>query len=385
MEDKPYEEMSLEELKKLKEEKEKAKLIEELKMEEESSELSEPENPVESEGESIMSSNAPHLKVLKRFENAGVPLINYEDGSWIYENDCDSGCEDDVSAWSPEDVYSNIIWSSFISDADLLSIAVKGINVKQGDGMTVQIRAFGSMSSPVEKGSCVSGSCASITFSTYSLTIKQYNLEAVVCDRDIWDVGSVLLDSYLKAMADSWKEFFNTQIYSALTGATPGTTETLAHALSCSPSIGGSCCTDSSLLDMYNAIIKVVATMRENKYKPDYMIISPSVAAIFKRMQTPRPPEWGGYGITFSSDGKLTSIAGLKVIEYEDANSCTSTSGAKVAVIIDSRRAVGAAFGKKPVLYKFFLTDSNAYRLDMWAYFGVSVLDTNAIAHIVNP
>ena len=386
MEDKPYEEMSLDELKKLKEEMEKKKIIEELTSEENITPVSEPENPVENEGESIMDTDAAHMKVLKRFKDAGVPFINYEDESWLYTNTTsDSGCDDDVSAWSPEDVYAGIIWGGLYSKVDLFKVAVKGINVKQGDGMTVQIRAFGKIGNPSEKGACEIGSCASITFSTYSVTIKQYNLEAVVCDYDVWDAGSVVLDSYIKAMTNAWADYFNSLIYNALSGATPGHTETLAHALDCSPELSGSCCTDSSLFDMYNAVMNAVATMRENYYDPDYIILSPTVAAIFKRMQTPHAPAWGGYGISFDASGRLTKLAGLNVIEYEGAQSCATTSGAKVAIIVDSSRAVGTAFGKKPQLYKFFLTNSNAYRLDMWAYFGVSALDTNAICHIVNP
>lgn len=381
MEDKSYEEMSLEELKKLKEEIEKKKLIEEIRLF--TAVEDKPDNPIENEGESVMSNeNAPHMKVLKRFQNIGISLVNYENDDWIYQNDADSGCEDDVSDWSPEDVYANIIWGAFTSDADLLDITVKGLNVKQGEGMTVKVRAFGSIGSPTKKGSCETGSCASITFSTYNITIEQYNLEAVICDRDIWDAGSIVLDSYLKAMADSWKEFFNLEVYKALKDASPGTSITLPTPLSCEPELSGSCCTDSSLVNLYNSIINIVASMRENKYKPDYIIMSPSVAAVFKRMQTPRPVFFNQ--VEFDSSGKLSKISGLNVIEYEDADSC-ATSGGVMAVIIDSRRAVGAAFGKKPVLYKFFLTDSNAYRLDMWAYFGVSALDSDAIAHIINP
>lgn len=302
--------------------------------------------------------------------------------------DSDSGCEDDISAWSPEDVYAKIVWNTAVCKADLFKIAVKGIAINPGDGLGVQIRAFGAFGAPSEKAACECASCASISFTTYPLTLKQYNLEAIVCDKDIWDVGGILMDSYLSAMSDSWAQWFDAQIYSELETATPGTTEQLPVDLSCTPFLGGSCCTDSSLVNLYNAVHTAVASMREGSglaspYNPDYLILSPTVAAIFKRMQHAQPMPWMG-DVSFDEDGRLKKMSGLKVIEYCGANSCTDEADEVVAIIIDSRRAVGAVFGERPKTYKFFQTNCNSYRIDQWAYFAVGELDTDAIAHIIN-
>jgi len=300
--------------------------------------------------------------------------------------DSDSGCEDIVAAWSPEDVYAKIVWNTFVCKADLFKICVKGLAINPGDGLGVQIRAYGSFGNPVAKNACECGSCASISFTTYPLTLQQYNLEAIVCDKDIWDVGGILMDSYLNAMADSWAQWFDAQIYSELATATPGTTETLAAKLSCTPAITGSCCSDASLVNLYNAIHNVVASMREgaNPYNPDWVLVSPTVASIFKRMQTPTPMSWMG-DVSFDDDGRLKKIGGLKVIEYCGANTCSTVTDTVMAIIIDSRRAVGAVFGERPKTYKFFQTNCNSYRIDQWAYFAVGELDTNAIAHVINP
>lgn len=101
-------------------------------------------------------------------------------------------------------------------------------------------------------------------------------------------------------------------------------------------------------------------------------------------MQTPTPILGMG-DIAFDEDGRLKKIAGLKVIEYCGANTCSSVTDAVVAIIIDSRRAVGAVFGERPKTYKFFQSNCNSYRIDQWAYFAVGELDVKAIAHIVNP
>lgn len=318
----------------------------------------------------------------QRWQEAGI-------GELFINTDSDSGCEDDVSDWSPDDVYSKIIWETFVCKADLFRIAVKGISINPGDGLGVQIRAYGAFGDPQEKGSCECGSCASISFSTYSLTLKQYNLEAIVCDRDIWDVGGRLMDAYLKSMSDSWARWFDEQIYAELESATPGTDEELPAALACTPSISGSCCTDASLVNLYNAVHNVVASMREGTglsgpQEPDYLLISPTVAGIFKRMQTPTPMPWMN-DVSFDESGRLKKINGLKVIEYCGANSCCTTSDEVVAIIINSKRAVGAVFGARPKTYKFFQSNCNSYRIDQWAYFAVGELDTDAIAHITNP
>jgi len=434
-----YEEKSLEELEALAEERKKAKIVSELKLEDdkiqeeaEKTKLTEQKAEWEESFYKDHPELAPKPKItddageVKGNGNEDNDLVKYYNGYYkrhedieteskydaklssvkdirfqTYTNqryaevgmdnlfintDSDTGCEDDVSAWSPEDVYAKIVWNTFVCKADLFKICVKGLAINPGDGLGVQIRAFGSFSAPVEKAACECGSCASLGFTTYPLTLKQYNLEAIVCDKDIWDVGGILMDSYLSAMSDSWAAWFDAQIYSELETATPGTSTSLPTAIICSPALDATCCADTALYQLYNAIHSTEASMREgaNPYKPDYLLISPSVAKIFKRMQTPTPVMGMG-DVSFDSDGRIKKIAGLKVIEYCGANSCTDAADEVVAIIIDSRRAVGAVFGERPKTYKFFQTNCNSYRIDQWAYFAVGELDTNAIAHIVNP
>jgi hypothetical protein len=208
----------------------------------------------------------------------------------------------------------------------------------------------------------------------------------MVCNLDIWDVGQVLVSSYLDAMSDSWAAFFDTAIYGSLIGASAGTTVTLSNALNCTPSIGGSCCSDSSLIDLYNAVHAVVDGMREgtNPYAPDTLIVSQSVAGIFRRMQVPSPMYWMS-DVKVDGNGDLTSIAGLKVIQYCGANTCTDGSGEIVAVIIDSRFAVGAAFGQQPKMSKQYIQGCDAWQIDYECYFACAELDLSAIAFIINP
>lgn len=309
---------------------------------------------------------------------------------YFTNTDSDTGCEDIVGEWSPADNYAKKVWATAVCDSKLLDVCVKGLEINAGDGLGVQIRLAGKIAAPQAKGSCECGSCASISFSTYPLTITQYNLEAVVCKKDSFDVGDALMESYVTAMKNSWAEFFDSEIWGDLYGATPGFDQTLDNALQCStPSLdSATCCQDKALYDMWNACNSAIATMHEGTglaqpYNPDTIIMSPSVAKLFKRQQTPTPVFYSD--VKFDDSGRLTRLCGLKVIEYCGATSCSDASDLTVAIIIDSSRAVGCVFGEEPKMYSKFQTDCNSVRLDWWAFIAFGALDLDAICHICNP
>ena len=338
-------------------------------------------------------SNTNHSNELVK----GVPDTQFtvmRNGKWdvagfddIWTNtDDDAGCIDLVGAWSPDDNYAKIVWNTAVCKADLFRVCVKGLAINPGQGLGVQIRVYGQWGAPTALGSCECGTCTSITRTTYPLTLLQYNLEGRVCDFDLFDVGAVLMDSTIDAMSDSWATWFDNMIYQELFTATPGTDITLANALSCTPTQGSVCCDDTSLMDLYDAINQASAAAREgvNPYKLDYMIISPSIGNIFKRMQHASPVLLPG-DVHFDADGNLSKIAGVNVIEYCRAQTCVSLTGVTVAILVDSRRAVGAIFGENPKMYKRFVQECNSYHIDWWAYAAFGELDPAALYHIVNP
>ncbi len=410
-----YDDMSLDELRQLKESREKAKLTAELSKEDENqkrAELEAHDNEVaEKAVREYLEKNPPQPKITsteetkignkkdsiyqEAFDNylkrskSDVPFYDYETSimnGFEYSNS-DDGCDTTITAWNKDDVFVNMVWHAMYCKADLLRIAVPGLEIGKGDGLTVQIRTIGKFGAPSELAACECASCASNTLSSYSLTLKQYNLETIICEKDVWQVGEIYRQKMIEALGLRWAQFFDATIYSELETASPGTTETLQSALSCSASVSGSCCTDSDFLNLYDAIQNVVATMREGAapYSPDYLIVSPTVARILKSAQTPQVPAWASKEIVFDSDGRLIRAAGLQVIEYCGANSCATTSAEVMAIVIDSSRAVGAAFGQRPQLYEFFQSNCNSTRYDMWCFFACAELDTGAIAHIVNP
>lgn len=414
--EKNYENMSVEDLKKLKEQREKEAYVKELKEQDakqERVELEKHDKEVADKAiEDYIKANPPAPKIkTPEPENTQVGSDTNEYGAYFnklikksgykyqdYEDIClnmpaeeytnsDSGCDTDVSDWSPADTFVNAVWHAMYCKADLMKIAVPGLEIDKGDGLTVQIRTIGKFGAPTEADACECVSCASNTLSSYSLTLKQYGMVTEICEKDVWDVGEVYRSKMIEALGLRWAEFFDATIYSELETATPGTTETLANALSCTPGMSGSCCTDTSLVDFYNAVNEIVASMREGTapYNPDYLIISPTVASILKRMQEATVQPWASSIVKVDSNGRIASFNGLKVIEYCGANSCTDTSSEVVAIVIDSSRAVGSAFGQRPQLYQDFNVDCNSTTVAMWAFWACSELDTDAIGHIVNP
>ena len=408
-----YDDMSPEELQAELEARKKAKLIKELSSQDAEKERIEMEAHdkaiAEKAVKEFMEANPPAPKIdvttpetvekdtneygtwfNKFVGKSGHKYLDYEEIaslSPIEYTDSDSGCDTDVSSWSPADTYVNAVWHAMYCKADLMKLCVPGLEINKGDGLTVQIRTIGKFGAPTEADACECVSCASNTLSSYSLTLKQYGMVTEICEKDVWDVGEIYRSKMIEAMGLRWAEFFDATIYSELETATPGTTETLSNALACTPSLSGSCCSDTSLIDFYHAVNNLVASMREGTtpYDPDYMIISPTVGNILKRMQEPTVQPWASSIIKIDSDGKVASFNGLKVIEYCGANSCTDLSGQEVAIIIDSSRAVGSAFGKRPQMYQDFNVDCNSTTVAMWCFWACAELDTEAIGHIINP
>jgi len=373
---KEYEDMSLSELEKLK----KSRLISELQAED-----SKNEDIAESEPKLVQNLNMSKAgdTMFSGYYKQYIADTGYEE-SFIYDSS-DSGCDTDISNWSPSENFIKAIWHTVYAESKLLGVASVNFNVAAGAGNVVDIRTIGKFSAPSELAACECGSCASNSLSKYSITLKQYALGTVICGFDLHDIGYDYYKKTVEAMGKRYAEFFDDQLWSELNTATAGYTKDLDNALSCTPSIAGSCCTDSSLVDLYNAVVDVVAYMQGQDYEPDYIIMHPSVSAILKRMQTPSVQPWASSIISIDSEGRLAKFNGLKVIEFSGASSCTNASGTHVAIVIDSRRALGAAFGKKPFLKKEESASCNSTELYMWSYFNCAELDTGAISHVQNP
>lgn len=301
--------------------------------------------------------------------------------------DSDSGCEDNINSWSPADVYCDLIWQEAWCGKQLSgAITVQACDIKAGDGLAVQIRTIDSSDMSSSLGACECSSCSSNVFSTYSLTLARYDVYKVTCGLDVFDVGDVLKSSIVTSMARAFITGIDGLIWTAISGASPTCSQTLAGAADCDASrqSDGNCCTYAP--ELYKAIVDAEANRRAAGYGANgfYLIIHPTVAAFLKYKEGANAPSWVN---NISMEGnKLSRIGEIKVIEYCGANSCTDKSSEVMAILVDPERAVGEAYGKRPTLK----TDEDPIECDstklvMRTYVAVSALDTGALCHIKNP
>jgi hypothetical protein len=415
-----YENMSLEELKKLKEEREKAELLKQLSVEDEAKAKAEQESyeakvkaaAIEEYKNSLKDESTPevklvtsnvstskdadmnkYLKWLKDYtggkirgyegiESKGKKTFDYWGTS--ADDPRNDNCPTDVDDWSPEGVWVAAIWHDFYEYANLLQVCVPGLNIDKGQGFTAIIRTispFSVDSITEDMDSCDCLSCTNTSMSKVTIGIKQHGFSTVICGQDLWDVGDALRTATLKEFSLVWSKFFDENVYDALDNAT-GNTSHNQEISSCTDdcsSPSGECCEDEFMMDLYYAFDKAITGMRSDYYNPDYIIIHPEVARIFRGMQTPQPVFYNN-ALKWGDNGKLLSIFGVKVIEYNGANEIGS--GDNIAIILDSRRAVGAPFGERPKMLSEYNKECDAYEYYMRCYWGVKVLTDNAIALI---
>ena len=330
-----------------------------------------------------------HEKYLKtkdidRIPYEQVALVTDEMGFAFINSDV--GCDDDVSAWSPADVYCDLIWQAAQCGKQLSGIITqRACDINAGNGLSVQIKTINASSMGSALGACECSSCASNVFSTYTLTLARYDIYKVLCELDVFDVGDSLKSSIIESMSRGFISGIDGLIWTAISGASPGYTETSAVSLSCDPAAPSSgCCMYGAQL--YKEIIELEARMRAAGYGSNgfFLILHPRVATYLKYKEGGTMPPWA---TEIVMDGNtLVKIGNIKVIEYCGANACSSVGSTVMAVMVDPERAVGEAYGKRPHL----LTDKDPIECDstklvMRAYVAVSALDLNAIGHIVNP
>jgi hypothetical protein len=390
-----YKDMSLEDLQKIQAARKKDEIIVELSAADAAKKLKETEdykkqviedykNSLHTAAPTIVSpvqltksGNDKELNFLKSFTKGKAHLYENFASEKVYnftaEND---DCPADADAWTPEDVFLNAIWHALYDSADLFKIAIKGIDINAGDGNTVKLRTMGKFSAPTAVAACECLTCGSAAVSSHSISILQYGQMTTLCEFDIFSVGEKYRQEYLWAFGKTWGDFFNDLIYTELLTAS-GAYDVEIDELGCSPSLASaSCCEDEDLYKLYNGLDEIITAMRVGLYKPDYIIMHPTVAAIFRRMTVPVPIFYNS--IVMGEGGRLVSVLGIPVIEYIGADDCDT--GNVYAVVLDSSRAIGAAFGKRPVLESKRNIECNSTDYVMWSYFGTNVFDDDAIA-----
>jgi uncharacterized protein YuzB (UPF0349 family) len=171
-------------------------------------------------------------------------------------------------------------------------------------------------------------------------------------------------------------EAVDTEIWNQLVGS--GAAHVHLDECCSGPSLD-SCCFQA--IGLYNLIITQEANMRAAGYRPDKIILGPQLAAYFKYQQANSQQ---GFQVSFSGN-ELSKIGSMDVIEYNCATVCSTVTNTTVAVILDSSRAVGEAWGMKPKMEQDRNIDCDSTTVACHMYVGIDELDTGAIRLIRTP
>ncbi len=293
-----------------------------------------------------------------------------------------------VADWVPADAYADLIMEASVCYGQLSGVITAidyDLQACQGDTIQVRYAPARTAQGPITACDCLSAT--SSTLGTYPITVQAYGDYDLMCGFSLFKacgpVKDRILDEMAKGLAKKRDEDIWTQI---TTGFAPTHTATTNVAWSASAAtVGSTCCFNG--YDIYNKIIALQKTMQAAAVNPDYVIMNPEIAAHLYYKDNGNMPDASLQMplLRFTSDGgNVASIAGMKVIESCNASEGTDTSGATLAVVIDSSRAVGEAWGKRPSFHEFYEVDCDRYKETVWMYWGTSELDTNAIGHVLN-
>lgn len=292
-----------------------------------------------------------------------------------------------VGHWIPADVYADLILDGVVCYGQLAGvITAMEYDFTAGGGDTIQVRYVSprthSCASAGQECECLS--VTSTTFGTYSIPVWAYGDYDELCGFSLWEASGPVKDQVLNEMAKRLAMCRDARIWDILTGSSEGFTPNvnIYSAVSCGDgALETSCCTFT--YDLYNSIVSVMKHMQGDGYDPDYVILHPNVAKFFYYKDA------AGYFNTplvkFDTNGNLTNISTLKVIESCNAADCSTTGSAVMAVVIDSKRACGEVWGKKPSFHEFYEAKCDRYEEVVWMYWGALRLDPLAISHISNP
>jgi len=253
--------------------------------------------------------------------------------------------------------------------------------MKACDGDVIQVKyvrprtAQGPMGEGFESGDCLSAT--SQTIGTNSVQIKKYGDYDKIAGFAEFETCGSLRAEILNEMAKGLAKKRDQLVYEQIAKGEPNTTITTAAAWSATPAYSGSCC--SYGFGIYNAIVQAQKHLEGDSMTPDYVIMHPDVSQyLYFKDNTGGLPNVSSL-VKFGADGTITSVNGLKVIETPNANN--GSSGATVAVVIDSKRAVAEAWGKRPTFTSKYEPECDYTKEVIWMYWGTGRIHSTAAAN----
>ncbi len=270
----------------------------------------------------------------------------------------------------PSEVFSDLLLEALYAQDNLRgAVAASTVDLTARAGDTVSVIAMPRRSaSTVTEGSAVSDSADDPTETTIQLT-KWGTRNDVT--RETFEDSILTQNMFVANNMAALGEQVTSRIATKLVDATPGQSVNLATA--------------GTLDDFYEKVVDLKQAMKgaTNPVDPDMLLVHPDMTG-----QILKDARDGVIGQSIrTQNGNVMSVAGLEVVENNQFNALNNTSGDEMAVIIDSSRAVGEAWGRRPetIIDETTSADSDEVRTISWMRYETEVIDTNAVGHVQNP
>jgi hypothetical protein len=286
----------------------------------------------------------------------------------------------------PRDNFANMILEAAVCHSQLEGVLpTMNFDVGAGVGGVVQVPMIAAR---IGQGPfttdchCLVHASSVITKAT--VTIRAWGDYELMCEFPLWKATTGVKEAIINEMGKGLANKLDQWVWFSLVtaGFRPGHTVKTTVSCGSTATFTSSCC--NYRYDLYNSIVSVKAEMEGACYEPDYLILNPTVGAWFKKAWAMTVPEL----VTIGANGKLENVAGLKVIESGSAAACGNNTGVALptmAVIVDSKRALAEAWGKRPTWEEVRDPHCDQFQEVVWLYWGIQRVDRLAISHIRNP
>lgn len=276
----------------------------------------------------------------------------------------------DVTDLIPEDVYSTRVLEALYAArkfAGIISAVKEDLTAKAGTIIQVPFMNRRTAQGPIAEGTALTANAT--TTGTYPIAIEKFGDYDLV-NREVFEDQTIFTqEDFIRNMGEALAEKVDDLVYTELETAVAGSTETLAVA--------------GTLTDLYDQVVELKAKMKKLNENPSHLLIGPDQEAQFLKDTSE--------GIKFQQisvrEGELLAVAGLEVIVSSLANANAATAGLVQAIMIDARRALGEAWGRRPdtTVDAVSKIESDQVKIVTWIRYGTASLDLNAIGHVTNP
>ena len=275
-----------------------------------------------------------------------------------------------TAEWIPTETWAKLILEGAWESRKLAGIvSAVEYDKNAGEGTNIEVRFFPARSAqgPISEGNALTATSSDPTVK--AITIAKYGDYDLVTGETFEDTSDNFKVRLANSMSHAISEKLDALVYAELETAVEGYTATLTTA--------------GTITELYDKVVELRGDMLGGKVKPDTLIIHPDMEAAFAK-ETSQGVR--GMMVNFGNDGNLSKVAGLNVVVSAAANANTTTTTEVQAIVIDSSRAVGEAYGR-PLEFKTAEPDIEYDRTKVvcWIRYGTAELDTEGIGHVINP